>query len=103
MINDILCDGIETVVPLDNLDLLREFVLQFRLLRVVKILVLANLGEFLAKIVVLNENLRDALLVEQRHSCAVIHGLLEIVFRNIIAEPWFVLRSLPKQWVPVKR
>ena len=54
-----------------------------------------NLAELLAQIVVLDQHLRDALLVEQRHGRAVVHGLLEVVFRNVIAKPlrWSCVRD----------
>ena len=97
MVNDVLGDGIQTAVPLDDLDFLRKFVFQFLLLRVVQILVLANLGEFLSEIVVLNENLWDTLLVKQRYSCTVVHGLPKIVFRNVTTKPLIGLAFFTQQ------
>ncbi len=35
----------------------------------------------------MNQYLRDALLVKERHRCAVVHGLEKVVFADIIAEP----------------
>jgi hypothetical protein len=67
MVHDVFGDGIQTVVPLDDLNLLRKLVFQFCLLGIVQILVLANFGEFLSEIVVLNENLWNTFFVEQRY------------------------------------
>ena len=80
MINNVLGDGFEPVLAFDDLNFRRELVLQLRLLRVVQVLILDNLGKLFAQILVLNQDLWDALFVKQRHGRAVVHGLLEIVF-----------------------
>ena len=83
-----LRDGFQPVVALDHFNFCSEPLLQFRLLRIVQILVFENLGR------IPRSGCRSESAPAARASCKTSGtvapsstGLLEIVFRNVIAEP----------------
>ena len=94
--DDVVRNHFQTVIPLDDFHLLGEALLQLFLLRIVEILVLQDLIELVAQVIVLNVHLRHPLLVEQGHSGPVIHGLAEIIFGNIVTKP-FVCLTVPPE------
>ena len=53
----------------------------------IEILIFQYLVELLAQVFVLDQHLRDALLVKERHRGLVVHRLDEVVFAHVIAEP----------------
>lgn len=87
MRHDIARDGFEPVVTLDDFQLGRELPLQFFLLRLVEIRLLEQLVEIVAERVVLDQHLGHPLLIKERDRRAIVHALLEIVFRHVVAEP----------------
>src|SRR6266481_502291 len=98
MIDDVFCDRLETIVALYYLDFSREFLFQLFLLGVIQIFVFEDFVKFITQVLVLNKHLWDTLLIEERHRRAVIHRLLEVVLRNIIAEPGIGFAFAPEQW-----
>ena len=79
MIDNIFGDSFKSVLSLNDFDFLSKSVFQLRLLRVVEILVLDNLGKVIVEVLILNQHLRNAFLVEQRNGCSIDHRLLEVV------------------------
>ena len=97
MIHNIPRNLLQPIIALDDFDLFGESPLQLRLLRLVQIFVLQNLVELRAQSLVLDQHFRYALLVKQRHRRAIVRGLLEVVFRNVTAEPCISLALAPQQ------
>lgn len=97
MLDDVFCDSVQTVVTFDDFRFLGELFLQLLLLGVVQVGFSQNIVELFTQIVILNQNLRHAFLVDQRHGRSVVHRLLKVVFRHVAAEPLVRLALAAKQ------
>lgn len=90
-------DGLQAGIPLDDLNLLGKLFLQLLLLGLVQVFIFQNLVKFLAQIFVLDQHFRHPFLVEQRHGRAIVGGLLEVVFTDVIPEPGIGLAAPPQK------
>mmetsp|Transcript_59150 Transcript_59150/g.139316 ORF Transcript_59150/g.139316 Transcript_59150/m.139316 type:complete len:660 (-) Transcript_59150:2296-4275(-) len=97
VVDDVARNRVQPVLALHHLHLLREALLQLLLRLAVEVLVFQDGGELVAQVVVLDQHLRHALLVEQRHRGAVFHALLEVVLGHVVAEPGVGLALLAQQ------
>ena len=84
--DDVAGDRLEAVVPGDDVVLPAQFPFEFLLLLTVEICRLDHSINIVVEIGIDQLQFGRSVLIEQRHGGAVLHGLLEVVDRDILTE-----------------
>ena len=84
--HDVLCHRLQPIVAGDQVVLAPQPLLELLLLLLVEARVLDHRVDVVVEVGVDQLQLRRAVLVEQRHRRAVLHRLLEVVDRHVVAE-----------------